>query len=91
MRASERGSRRRIIPGLLALLLIVALSGCAIGEITGVQPTPTAGPSFVIPPPPTQVFVGTCSLEDRTQEFWIQTAAGQAESFRTLFTKALED
>ncbi len=88
---SERGSIRRIIPGALAVLIILALSGCAVAEFTSVEPTPTAGPSFVIPPPPTQVFTGECSLDDRSQEFWIQTAAGQAQSFRTLFAQALDD
>ncbi|MCC6615638.1 MAG: hypothetical protein IT320_19365 [Anaerolineae bacterium] len=88
-----RGRRGRLPTYLLILALLVswALSGCAIGEITGVEPTSTPVPMFEIPPPPEQVYAGECSLYNRNQEFWIQTAAGQTTSFGTLLTRALEE
>ncbi|MBE0688563.1 MAG: hypothetical protein IH587_00395 [Anaerolineae bacterium] len=84
---------RRVVPiqSVIVALLMLALSGCAIREITDVAVTPSAGPAFEIPPPPAQVFVGACSLANRNQEFWIQTAAGQTASFGTLFTRAMTE
>jgi len=75
----------------LALLVSMALAGCAIGEITNVEPTATPSPLFVIPPPPEQILAGECSLASRNQEFWIQTAAGQTASYGTLFARALAE